>query len=65
MEIDFESPTAEFKNSNKFEIKFEIKDIFNPNSDAEKLNKESYLISRLYTAISAQKKLFTGIFPGR
>jgi hypothetical protein len=52
MEIDLEFPTAEFKNNNKSEIKFEIKNIFNFNSDAGKLNKELYLISPLYIAIS-------------
>jgi hypothetical protein len=52
IKIDFESPTAEFKNNSRSEIKFEIKGIFNFNSNAEKSNKELYLISRLYTAIS-------------
>jgi hypothetical protein len=51
MEIDFEFSIAEFENDNKSEIKFEIKSIFNLNSDAGKLNKELYLIFRLYTAI--------------
>jgi hypothetical protein len=52
MEIDFEFWIAESKNSNKFEIGFEIKDIFNSNSNVGKSNEESYLIFRLYTAIS-------------
>jgi hypothetical protein len=52
MKIDFEFPIAEFKNNNRSEIKSEIKNIFNFHSDAGKLNKELYLISRLYTAIS-------------
>jgi hypothetical protein len=52
MEIDFEFPIAKSKNNSKSEIEFEIKNIFNFNSDAEKLNKELYLIFRLYTAIS-------------
>jgi hypothetical protein len=52
IKIDFEFPPAEFKNSSEFKIKSEIKNIFNLNSDAEKLNKELYLISRLYTTIS-------------
>jgi hypothetical protein len=51
MKIDFEFPIAKFKNNNKFEIGFEIKSIFNFNSDAGKLNKKLYLISRLYAAI--------------
>jgi hypothetical protein len=41
-----------FKNGSRFETGFEIKNIINFNSDAGKLNKEPYLISRLYTAIS-------------
>jgi hypothetical protein len=52
IEIDFEFPIAEFKNNSRSEIGFEIKNIFNFNSDAGKLNKELYLIFRLYTAIS-------------
>jgi hypothetical protein len=52
IEIDFEFPTAKFKNSNKSKIRFEIKNIFNFNSNVGKLNKESYLIFRLYIAIS-------------
>jgi hypothetical protein len=52
MEIDFEFPIAEFKNNNKFKIELEIKNIFNFNSDVEKLNKKLYLISRLYITIS-------------
>jgi hypothetical protein len=52
IKIDFEFPIAEFKNNSKFKIGFEIKDIFNFNSDAGKLNKELYLIFRLYTATS-------------
>jgi hypothetical protein len=52
MKIDFEFPIAIFKNNSKSEIKFEIKNIFNFNSDVGKLNKELYLIFRLYTAIS-------------
>jgi hypothetical protein len=52
IEIDFEFPTAEPKNNSKSETESEIKNILNFNSDAEKLNKELYLISRLYTAIS-------------
>jgi hypothetical protein len=65
MEIDFEFSSTKFKNSSGFEIKFEIKNIFNFNSDAGKLNKELYLIYRLYKAISILKKIFTGIFPDR
>jgi hypothetical protein len=60
--IDFEFPSAKIKNSSKSEIKFEIKNIFNFNSDAGKLNKELYLISRLYTAISVQKKIYGDFF---
>jgi hypothetical protein len=51
MKIDFESPSIKFKNSSEFKIEFEIKDIFNFNSDAGKLNEELYLISHLYAAI--------------
>jgi hypothetical protein len=51
MKIDFEFSSAEFKNGSESEIGFEIKNIFNFNSDVEKLNKELYLISRLYIAI--------------
>jgi hypothetical protein len=36
MEIDFEFPIVKFKNNNRSEIKSEIKNIFNFNSDAEK-----------------------------
>jgi hypothetical protein len=50
LEIDLEFPFIKFKNNNKFEIEFEIKNIFNFNSDAGKLNKKLYLIFRLYTA---------------
>jgi hypothetical protein len=56
MEIDFEFSSIEFKNNNGSEIGFEIKNIFNFNSNAGKLNKKLYLISRLYTAISVLKK---------
>jgi hypothetical protein len=52
MKIDFESSFTKFKNSSGSEIVFEIKNVFNFNSDAGKLNKELYLIFRLYTAIS-------------
>jgi hypothetical protein len=52
IKIDFEFPIAESKNNNKFEIRFEIKNIFNSNLNVGKLNKELYLIFRLYTAIS-------------
>jgi hypothetical protein len=52
IEIDFEFPPAKFKNNNKFETEFEIKNIFNSNSDAGKLNEKPYLIFRLYIAIS-------------
>jgi hypothetical protein len=51
LEIDFESPFTKFKNNSKSEIEFEIKNILNFNSDIGKLNKESYLVSRLYIAI--------------
>jgi hypothetical protein len=51
LEIDFEFPSTEFKNSSRSEIEFEIKNIFNSNSDVGKLNKKLYLVSRLYTAI--------------
>jgi U3 small nucleolar RNA-associated protein 14 len=53
MEIDFESSIAESKNNSKSEIEFETEDIFNSSSNAEKSNEKLYLISRLYTAISA------------
>jgi hypothetical protein len=52
MKIDFEFPIAKFKNNSKSKTEFEIKNIFNLNSDAGKLNEKLYLISRLYTAIS-------------
>jgi hypothetical protein len=52
MKIDFESPFIKFKNNNGSEIEFEIKNIFNSNSNVGKLNKKLYLISHLYTAIS-------------
>jgi hypothetical protein len=52
LEIDFEFPFTESKNSSRSEIRFEIKDILNPNSDAGKLNKKPYLMFRLYAAIS-------------
>jgi hypothetical protein len=52
MKIDFEFPIAKFKNNSKSEIGFEIKNIFNLNSDAGKLSEELYLIFRLYIAIS-------------
>jgi hypothetical protein len=52
LEIDFEFSFIKFKNNSRSEIEFEIKNIFNFNSDAGKLNKELYLISRLYAAIS-------------
>jgi hypothetical protein len=52
MKIDFEFPIAKFKNNSKSEIEFKIKNIFNSNSNAGKLNKKLYLIFRLYTAIS-------------
>jgi hypothetical protein len=51
MKIDFQFPIVKFKNNNKSEIGFEIKNLFNFNSNAGKLNKELYLISRLYAAI--------------
>jgi hypothetical protein len=51
LEIGFEFPFAEFKNDSKSEIKFKIKNIFNFNSDAGKLNEKLYLISLLYIAI--------------
>jgi hypothetical protein len=56
LKIDFEFPPAKFKNDSRSETGFEIKNIFNFNSDAGKLNEKLYLISRLYTAISIQKK---------
>jgi hypothetical protein len=52
IEIDFESPITKFKNSSKSKIGSEIKNIFNFNSDAGKLNEKLYLIFRLYIAIS-------------
>jgi hypothetical protein len=52
MKIDFESSLIKFKNDNKFEIRFEIKNTLNFNSDAGKSNKELCLVSRLYIAIS-------------
>jgi hypothetical protein len=52
LEIDLEFLFIESKNSSRSEIEFEIKNIFNSNSDAGKLNKKSYLIPRLYAAIS-------------
>jgi hypothetical protein len=52
LEIDFEFPSAESKNDSRSKTRFEIKNILNPNSDAEKLNEEPYLISSLYAAIS-------------
>jgi hypothetical protein len=52
MEIDFEFLFIKFKNGSGSEIEFEIKNIFNFNSDVGKLNKELYLASRLYTTIS-------------
>jgi hypothetical protein len=55
IEIDFEFPTAKSKNNNISKIEFEIENIFNFNSDAGKSNKESYLMLRLYTAISIKK----------
>jgi hypothetical protein len=51
-ETDFEFSATEFKKSSKSETESEIKSILNFNSDAGKLNKKSYLISRLYTLIS-------------
>jgi hypothetical protein len=51
LKIDFEFPSTKFKNGSKSETEFEIKNISNFNSDTEKLNEKSYLISRLYTAI--------------
>jgi hypothetical protein len=51
LKIDFEFPSAKFKNSSRSEIKSEIKDIFNFNSDVGKSNEKLYLISRLYLAI--------------
>jgi hypothetical protein len=62
IEIDFEFPPAEFKNNSGSEIESEIKNIFNFNSDSEKLNEKSYLIFRLYVVISAQKKYLRGFF---
>jgi hypothetical protein len=52
LEIEIEFPSIEFKNGSRSETGFEIENIFNFNSDAGKLNKELYLISRLYIAIS-------------
>jgi hypothetical protein len=52
LEIDFEFPLTKFKNGSRFGIEFEIKDIFDFNSNAGKLNEKLYLISRLYAAIS-------------
>jgi hypothetical protein len=52
MKIDFEFSFTKFKNDSGSEIKFEIKNIFNSNSDAEKLNEKLNLISRLYITIS-------------
>jgi hypothetical protein len=49
--IDFEFPSIKFKNNNGSEIKFEIKNIFNSNSDVEKLNKKLNLIFGLYIII--------------
>jgi hypothetical protein len=51
MKIDFEFPSIKFKNGSGSEIGFEIKSIFNSNSNAGKLNKRLYLIFRLYIAI--------------
>jgi hypothetical protein len=62
LKIDFEFPPTESKNSSKSKTKFEIKNIFNLNSNAGKLNEESYLISRLYIAISILKKYLRGFF---
>jgi hypothetical protein len=56
MKIDFAFPFIQFKNGSGSEIGFEIKNIFNLNSNAEKLNEKSYLISRLYTAIFIYEK---------
>jgi hypothetical protein len=64
MKIDFKFPIAEFKNSSKFKIGSEIENIFNFNSNAGKLNKELYLVFRLHTAISVQKKNIYGDFSG-
>jgi hypothetical protein len=52
MKIDFEFPLIKFKNDSESEIEFEIKNIFNFNSDAGKINKKLNLIFRLYIAIS-------------
>jgi hypothetical protein len=52
MKINLESPFTEFKNSSGSEIEFEIKNIFNFNSNVGKSNEKSYLRSRLYVAIS-------------
>jgi hypothetical protein len=51
LEIDFESPPTKSKNNSRSEIGSEIENILNSNSDAGKLNKESHLMPRLYTAI--------------
>jgi hypothetical protein len=37
--MDFKFSSTKFKNNSGFKIEFEIKDIFNFNSDAGKLNK--------------------------
>jgi hypothetical protein len=64
MKNDFEFSLIKFKNSTRSEIGSEIENIFNFNSDAEKLNKKSYLIFRLYAAIFIQKKDIYGNFSG-
>jgi hypothetical protein len=40
LEIDFEFPFIKFKNGSRSETESEIKNIFNFNSDAGKLNKK-------------------------
>jgi hypothetical protein len=52
MEIDFEFLFIKFKNDSESEIRLEIKNIFNFNSDIGKLNEKLYLIFYLYTTIS-------------
>jgi hypothetical protein len=56
IKIDFESLPVKLKN-NKFTIGSEIRGVFHPSENTGKsLNKEQHLISRLYAAISAQRK---------
>jgi hypothetical protein len=62
IEIDFESLFIKLKN-NKFTTGSEIRKILHLNENIRKLlNEKQYLISRLYTAISAQKENIYGNF---